>query len=93
MRGWPVGSTMGLTPHQHDQLTAWVDDHFPEGMRCPLCRGMRWEPGEIMTGLPVDPAAVTHMTGLIRPVVQLCCLACRNVVFFEAGAVGLLTPE
>jgi hypothetical protein len=33
------------------------------------------------------------MTGLIRPVVQLCCLACRNVVFFEAGAVGLLTPE
>jgi len=84
---------MALTPHQSDQFIAWIDEHWPDGLRCPLCQQTKWETGEIMTGLPVDPAAVTQLEGPINPLVQLRCRTCRNVLLFDAGPMGLMTPE
>ncbi len=80
---------MPITPQQLEQMSAWMDEHFPDGLRCPLCQRDEWEAGEVIMGLWVDPAGAAQTEGPMNPMLQVRCLFCRHVVLFDAGPMGL----
>lgn len=81
---------MPLTLHQHEQFEAWMEDHFPDSLPCPLCRNVVWASGEIITGLPVDRNGSASQKGYTAPMLQVVCQNCRYIALFEAGSMGLI---
>lgn len=83
--------TMPLTQQQFDQFDAWMNDHFPDGLPCPLCGRTVWASGEIVTGLPVDLEGKQVLQGgRTAPMLQVTCQSCRYIALFEAGPMGLI---
>ena len=81
---------MPLTQQQHEQFEAWMDEHFPDGLPCPLCKHDVWASGEIVTGLPVDLSGSVRRDGYTSPMLQVTCQNCRYIALFEAGPMGLI---